>query len=92
MSKDVSITRTTLSSVLGFMNQPIKSRKDKENEIKEIRKNQKVEIVKDEHLPLAADSYLVVEISHEDFEGYRTQSEVSPPDTEAAQAVEVKNE
>lgn len=93
MSKDVSNTRATLSSVLGFMNQPIKYKKDnKDNDVKAINKTQKVEIVKDEHLTLAADSYLVVEISHEDIECYSTQSDVTPPDTEVLQTVEVKNE
>lgn len=73
MSKETNSARTTLSSVLGFMNQPIKSRKD--NDVKVIKKAQKVEIVKEDYQPLEADSYLVDEISFEEFDSHKIQIE-----------------
>lgn len=58
--------RTLLSGVFGFMNKPLMSTKNKD--VKPIRKSNQVAIIQDEYELLEADSYMVDEISHEDFE------------------------
>ena len=67
--------RTLLSGVFGFMNKPLKSGKDKEREVRAIKKSKQVAIIRDEYELIEADSYVVGEMSHEDFEKYQVPEE-----------------
>jgi hypothetical protein len=77
MNRDASNTnsskgqlRTLISGVASFMNKSSKSVKDEEH--KAMRKSKQIAVIKEEEILMEADSYIVDEISHEDFNSYQS--------------------
>lgn len=77
MSRDTSNTnsskaqlRALFTGVASFMNKSAKSVKDDEH--KDMKKSKQIAVIKEEEVLMEADSYMVDEISHEDFNNYQT--------------------
>jgi hypothetical protein len=88
MSRDTSNTnsskgqlRTLISGVASFMNKSSKSVKDDKH--KAVKKSKQLTVIKEEEEIVEAGSYMVDEISHEDFASYRNQRSLEEGDENA---------